>query len=397
MAWLQRVVSARGKAVLVEATSLLGTLVTILLGVVLGVSPGTNGTGGTVGVESEPVEAPVVEVAPEPEVQEAPCVSVLVVEPVEPWEFTPDPAQVEVVTGSIGQAGEVQAYDVTPAVSGVYSFEMGEMHVDFSPNIALYDHLGTCMRDTDWGASNGSNIVARLEAGKTYRFEVQQYEGTGSYQLTMGMQRETLDLTQVDVLHDQIGFTGQELNYTFTPAETGRYRFEFSEMMVDFSPNITITDRLGASVRDTDWGLSNGGGVTVSLVGGDTYTLTIAWYEGFGTFDMHIGKQAPVSDITDFDAVCDQITFMEQVNVYAVEVDEPGTFALTLLNMHEGVEVNIKVINRLGEVVGETSYGRGNGEGLEVDMVPGETFTIEVTWYEGTGYYELWLEQIAWG
>lgn len=379
-----------------ETSSLLSVIVSVLVSIVLGGSPAVDAPPQ----ETDAPEAPaVVEATPDPEsvVEEAPCVSVWVVEPREPQELTPEPAQVQVAADQITQVGEVVSYTVVPSFTGYYSFEMGEMHVDFSPNIAIYDSLGQCLRQTNWGASNGSNIVIKLEAGKTYTFDVEQYEGTGSYELTMGAHREALDITSADVVHDRINFTGQRLDYTFTAAETGTYRFEFAEMMVDFSPNIAIVDRLGNVLRDTDWGMSNGSGVTAKLEAGETYAIQVSWYEGLGTFDMHIGKQAPTVDITGFDAVCDQIGFMEQANVYTIEVEEPGTFLLSLLNMFEGCEVNIEVTNHLGETVGETDFGRGNGEALEVDMFPGETYTIKVTWYEGTGYYELWLEQIAWG
>ena len=382
-----------------ETSSLLGTVIAVVLSVLLGVSPGVEEPTATL---EEVGEAPVEQVAPldpeaEPEVIEAETVAVYEVWIEEPRVFEPEAAVVEVVTGQIAYEDEVVSYQLTPQHTGRFTFEFNEMYAGFEPNLGIYDHLGQRVGGSSYGTGNGISHDYELQAGETYTVEVKQYSGTGSFELSIGTQRETFDLTEVDLLRDEISFDEQELYFTFTAAETGTHRFEVAEMMVDCELTLVLYDRLGQKVASTSYGAGNGGGITAKLEAGETYRLLVKQYAGHCAFDLHIGRQAGTVDLTDFDAIVDAISFQDQVNVYTLEVAEPGTYTFTLEGMQEDFAVNVKVTNRLGETVGKTSYGAENGDGLEVDLVPGETYTVKVTWYQGTGSYELWLEQIAWG
>ena len=54
-----------------------------------------------------------------------------------------------------------------------------------------------------------------------YELQIRQNSDYSSYKLKIGMQKETVDISDYDIISDSVTFTDQRNVYTFTPDESG--------------------------------------------------------------------------------------------------------------------------------------------------------------------------------
>ena len=122
-----------------------------------------------------------------------------------------------------------------------------------------------------------------MQAGETFQVQVKQYTGLDSYTLSIGNQKETLDVTGYTVVKDSIEFKDQRNVYLFTPPITGRYRFEISNLTKgsDHEVNLLVYNSGGGEEASTSYGIMNGDGLTIaSMQAGQTYEIQIRQYSG---------------------------------------------------------------------------------------------------------------------
>jgi hypothetical protein len=120
-----------------------------------------------------------------------------------------------------------------------------------------------------------------MQAGETYQIQVRQYMGYDMYNLNVGLQKETIDISKYSSVSDSIQYTDQRNVYTFTPSSSGKYRFEI-QGLADGSNNevnILVFNSRGGEEGSTSYGVASGEGLEISdMQAGETYQVQVRYY-----------------------------------------------------------------------------------------------------------------------
>ena len=291
---------------------------------------------------------------------------------------------------SIASEDEVDTFKLTATVSGYYRFYVDNMVSGFEVNLYVYDDQdGELEGSQKYGLASGEGITVYLSSNHTYSIKVKQYSSTGEYRLNIGQPKPMVDISLCNTVYDSIQYTDQRNWYQFTSDVTGYYRFKLTNMVNGFEPNMYIYDDLDYVVAQQKYGIAINEGVTAYLEKGRTYEIAIRQYEGSGSYELVIGKQKPRSTLEENVNFTDEITFVDQINYYNFTPSKSGTYVFQLSGMQNSVEMNMFVIDSLNYTLGSNKYGVASGESITATLTAGETYTIEVTQYNGTGSYTL--------
>ena len=291
---------------------------------------------------------------------------------------------------SIANEDEVDTFKLTATVSGYYRFYVDNMVSGFEVNLYVYDDQDGELKGSEkYGLESGNGVTVYLSSNHTYSIKVKQYSKTGAYRLNIGQPKPMVDISKCNTVYDSIQYTDQRNWYQFTPEVTGYYRFKLTNMVNGFEPNMYIYDDLDYVVAQEKYGLAINEGVTAKLEKGRTYEIAIRDYEGSGSYELVIGKQKPRSVLEENVNCKDEITFVDQINYYNFTPSKSGTYEFKLTGMRNSVEMNLFVIDSLNYTLGSNKYGVASGESITATLKAGETYTIQVTHYSGTGSYTL--------
>ena len=291
---------------------------------------------------------------------------------------------------SIANENEVDTFKLTTTVSGYYRFYVNNMVSGFKVNVFVYDDQnGEQEGSSSYGLENGEGITVYLSGNHTYSVKVKQYRNTGAYRLNIGQPKPMVDISLCNTVYDSIQYTDQRNWYKFTPEVTGYYRFKLTNMVNGFEPNMFIYDDLDYVVAKQEYGIAIDEGVTAYLEKGRTYEIAIRDYHGSGSYELLIGKQKPRSTLEENVNFTDEITFVDQRNYYNFTPSKSGTYEFKLTGMRNSVEMNLFVVDSLNYTLGKNEYGVASGESVTANLTAGETYTIRVTYYRGTGSYTL--------
>lgn len=307
-------------------------------------------------------------------------------------------AQIDVYNGSLTIEGQVDTYYFTPSISGRYRFEISGLTsgTDHKVNLVIKNSGDGVVDSTSYGITNGNGLtIKNMQAGETFQIQVKQYTGLDSYTLSIGNQKETVDVTGYTVIKDSIEFKDQRNVYLFTPPITGKYRFEISDLTKgsDHKVNLLVFNSGGGEEASTSYGIMNGDGLTIaSMQAGQTYEVQVRQYSGVDSYSLNIGYQKDSVDITGYNIVADSIQYRDQKNIYFFTPPVTGRYRFEISNLTKGSsnKVNLYVWNSRDGEEGSTSYGIMNGDGLTIkDMQAGETYQIQVRQYSGYDMYSL--------
>ena len=338
--------------------------------------PGQTVAGATVPSPSPsvaPVQTPAPSPTRQPEESLAPSVqpedTVIVVPPIGQNELSVDaiagnPLVVEQATflpysGALSGKGQEDLYTFEAPCNGTYRVDVSGMSGDMEVNLYAYDASGAGFTSAS-RCSNGQGMtVMGLSAGSTYQIGVKQREEYGSYDMNIGLQKESLDITAYTQLTDSLEYTDQTNVYLFTAPRDGRYRFEFSEMM------------------------------GYEMTEGETYQIQVHQREGYSSYILSVGQQKETVDISSYTVITDSVEFTEQKNVYLCTVPLDGRYRLELSDMMGGTEVELHVYNERKELV-DAEKNCSNGQGLTLKgLTAGETYWVQVRQKNGCSAYTL--------
>lgn len=289
-------------------------------------------------------------------------------------------AQILQYTVPIMVAAEKTTYSLTPSSTVVYSFWVTGLYNGNTLKMYIKDDLGqSILEDTNLANEEYCGRVI-LQAGKTYIVEVvtRTCVKPGQFQLNIGCQGAVSDISDNSAVVDSMDFSMQTNRYTFTPGVDGIYRMWLSGMTSGFSVDVSVYDVLGYSVlyapdcgNDAQLALHN-------LVAGQQYTIEVTYRSGSGAYTLHLGKQQPVVDISQYSVIHDRLYYAEQVNLYRLTVSADGIYNLVLRNLPEDVTLRLKVFNEAGDrvtFVNVSSCNYGSG----VELKAGMTYTIQIS------------------
>lgn len=289
-------------------------------------------------------------------------------------------------------------YLFTPPITGRYRFEISDLTKgsDHKVNLLVYNSGGGKEASTSYGITNGNGLtIASMQAGQTYEIQVHQYSGYDSYNLNIGYQKDSVDITGYNIVADSIQYRDQKNIYFFTPSVTGRYRFEISNLTKGSNNkvNLYVWNSRDGEEGSTSYGIANGNGLTIKdMQAGETYQIQVRQYSGYDMYNLNIGLQKKTVDISKYDSVLDSIQYTDQRNVYTFTPSSSGKYRFEIQDLTDGSnnKVNLLVFNPRGGEEGSTSYGITSGKGLEIaDLQAGETYQVQVRYYSGYDSYKL--------
>ena len=166
---------------------------------------------------------------------------------------------------------------------------MAELRSNARVQLMLFDRLD--QRLSIGIAGNGEGLTLNnLIGGQTYQIHVEYYSGLSPYDLIIGHQKETVDISGISRLSDSIQYTSQRNAYTFTAPRNGMYRFEMAELRANARVRLTLLNSLDARLSVDIAG--NGEGLTFNnIIGGQAYQIFVEHYSGLSPYNMIVSRQ----------------------------------------------------------------------------------------------------------
>lgn len=195
----------------------------------------------------------------------------------------------EVIYDSIEYVDQTNNHTFVPEYSGVYHFGLSNMVNGFKVKLYVYDSLGYKVSG-DYGLGINEGVTANLNAGEEYAVILSYYSNLGDYTLSIGKQRPTEDITGKEKISGNVDFKDQNNVYTFTVANSGKYRFTLGDMKSDLKLKLYVYDKLGYKIGG-DYSLSSGNYISTNLETGQTYEVHISQYSNTGNYTINITKE----------------------------------------------------------------------------------------------------------
>jgi len=291
-------------------------------------------------------------------------------------------------SGSVSSDGQKNDHSFSPAVSGVYRFEFTDIADGVDFRLWICKSNGDTIK-SDYDMDSGDGITISLDAGSNYIIRVGQYRNYGSYNLIIGEQKPTVDISNFTKVSDSIQYTDQENNYLISPSVSGTYRFEFSDVPDGTDLKLYVCNSGWETIK-SDYDMDNGDGLTVTLEAGKNYYIKTKQYRRLGSYSLKIGKQKEIVDVTSHTILSDSIQYTEQRNNYRLVTEVAGTYRFEFANVPDGTDFKLYVFNSGWETI-KSDYDMDNGDGLTISLSEGKEIYITVVQYRSLGSYSLVL------
>jgi hypothetical protein len=219
----------------------------------------------------------------------------ITVAPISDNRITVEAATITTIQGEISRDGQRDAYRFTAPRDGRYRFEMAELRNNTRVRLAVLNYLGEQIAsDSGSGVGNGNGLTLNgLVRGQNYEIRIGHYNGFSPYNLIIGQQKETVDISPLTGLSDSIQYTDQRNIYSFTAPRDGRYRLEMAELRNNTRIRMAVLNYLGEQIAsDSGSGVGNGNGLTLNgLVRGQDYEIRVSHYNGLSAYRLNITGQ----------------------------------------------------------------------------------------------------------
>lgn len=277
-------------------------------------------------------------------------------------------------SGYISEDSPTNEFTFTAPRSGRYNFSIEDMMATASARMQVYDSNEYCIIDT-----HSKSDYEELSGNSTYRIVISHSNGESDFNLVIGIQKKTVDISNSSTIYDQISFDNQKNKYTFTPKISGRYRFDITEANSNVKFKLMMWDDKDNNLEDT---YENG--FFEVLEKGKTYDIQIRQYNGLGSYCLKVGFQKPTTDITGYTTIMDSIEYTDQKNVYMLTAPVSGRYRLGISDTNANNKFKIMGWDHLDYEILDT-YESGS----YVDLKQGETYEFQVRHYSGFGDYTL--------
>lgn len=191
-----------------------------------------------------------------------------------------------IVHDSIQFKNQINVYSFTASVGGVHRVEVENIDSGNSISFFVYDSEGYRLKYiTDRDAGGGMEVD--LEAGETYTLTVEACRGCVPYAFAITGPKEAADVSGFDLISDSFSFDGQENVYVYAPAYTGVHRLAVASAESGFSVGVSVYDALGHRLAMNS-SMDQNDSITVSLVGGEKYTIKAVYYNSCGNYTLSV-------------------------------------------------------------------------------------------------------------
>ena len=299
-------------------------------------------------------------------------------------EMTVDGCKVDKVSDSIAAEGQVNTYMFAPDNNGTHTIRLSNMMEGFKVWVGVYNDKGEKVRGDYF--RNKCLVLNDLEAGSTYTISVEQYSGTGTYDMEVLYAKPEIDISGYTTLSDSIEFDGQYNTYKFTAPISGQYRFAVDNMISDFRVSLSIYNSFNEKVK-LDY-CSSGRGINVYLDEGEEYTLYAGQYSSvYGEYTFYAFYPHEALDVTDVTEIHDYIEFDDQCNHYTFTAPVSGTYSFSTSDMVSDFAIFCEVYDNLQARLQYDTLRNNNRS--SVSLTGGETYDIYISQYSNAGSYTL--------
>ncbi len=191
----------------------------------------------------------------------------------------------------------------------------------------------------------------------------------------------------IDQFNGAIKDEEQVDSYDFVPDIDGVYRFEFANIPNSIYHSLFVYNSGYEEIASSTC-IKNGSGISINLNANETYHVAVKQSIDAGSYDLLVGCQKEIVDISKCTSVTDAIQFTQQRNVYSFVADESRDIIFTFSNIPDYVGVNLYIYNSDYE---ELNYktGIGNDSGVTITVSGGVLYYIVVEQNWNYGSYNL--------
>lgn len=288
--------------------------------------------------------------------------------------------------GSLTDEKPEDTYEFVVPREGRYRFDFSGIVSPGKVRFMIFDSLEK--RITDKYCATGDGVTETdLTAGETYKLVVAMNNRACDYTMTIGQQKEELDITAFTSVKDSVEFIDQKNVYSYTVPVDGRLRLQVDDLQGSAKVRLLMWDSLEQNVLDT-YCRSGEGKVLKNLTAGDTYQIQVRQDSELSSYTLKVFGAKPDVDISECNVVKDSIEFVDQRNVYQFTVPEDGRYRFELDGVKSGFRPCIRIYDSNDQNIAE-QYCRNN-EGVTVkDWKAGEQYEVQVVQYEDVGSYTL--------
>ncbi len=201
---------------------------------------------------------------------------------------TVDISDYTIVNDSIEYTDQRNVYSFTVPVDGRYRFEQSGMTGGTDVELYMFNYLEETVA-SDTYCTNGDGITVKdLKAGETYEVQIRQDNGFSSYTLSIGKQKETVDISDKTCVSDSVEFTDQRNVYSFTAKSSGDVTITISGLESGVVVEAYVFDDLDSTVV-SDTYFTNGDSITIKGCSvGEHYEIQIRQDSGMSNYTLNI-------------------------------------------------------------------------------------------------------------
>ncbi len=276
-----------------------------------------------------------------------------------------------VVPGRITYRGQNDNYRYTAPVSGTYRFDI-KVDAAAKVNVQINGENGNSIKD-------GVNVLnIDLEAGKTYLLSVEYNNGPSDYEIHLGVPQPIRDIMENTSVSGSMVYRNQKDRYRYTALTSGTYRFD-TVLSSGGQVDVRISGQNGQSIKEV------ANGLTIELVSGETYILSVEYRNAPCDYVLNIGVPMEPISITEDDFIGGSITYRDQEDRYYYMAPYAGTYIFDT-EVSTDADVNVRIS---GE--NEKSLKSGTNR-LRVDLEEGKLYILSIEYKNGFGDYEVYME-----
>jgi len=176
---------------------------------------------------------------------------------------------------------------------GRYRVEIEEAEENASFSIMIKDHDGRVLYELDDIKKGQGITLDGWIAGEKYTIDIIQHTGIGDYILKIGVQKKKENISDADMVEDQMEFEDQINRYHFSPKEDGSYVFMMREIGADQYLNMTVFDASGNIVATESMLTQDSSLILENGKAQKQYEIQIQQEAGFDTYKFSVEKEVP--------------------------------------------------------------------------------------------------------
>ena len=191
-----------------------------------------------------------------------------------------------IISDSIQFTDQENDYEFIPQNTGLYRFEFANIPNNTHHSIFIYNSSYEELANNT-GIGNEEGISIECEANKTYYIEVRQSWHTGSYNMLVGMQKDTIDISEIRTVNDSVQFKDQENIYVLIPTDNNEKNFQLSNIPDNVHVDLFIYNAEWEELENNT-SIGNGEGISISLESGTIYYIVVKQRWNYGSYTIDV-------------------------------------------------------------------------------------------------------------